>query len=149
MASDILEQHVFTAINFEGQFDTSIEKCILSARALWTYRRFARFDFRNKAHLLTASEKIFQHLQHPNIVVRVEAAQTVSALLEYPEVVDMVRPGLQNVLKVFLTIMDEIDYDELVHSLRRIVEVFSDEVAPYAKSLCMKLSDAFIRLIKS
>lgn len=45
--------------------------------------------------------------------------------------------------------MDEIDYDELVHSLRRIVEVFSDEVAPYAKSLCMKLSDAFVRLIKS
>ena len=45
--------------------------------------------------------------------------------------------------------MDEIDFDDLIHSLRKIVEVFSAEVAPYAKSLCIKLSEAFIRLIKN
>lgn len=45
--------------------------------------------------------------------------------------------------------MDEIDYEGLVNSLRKIVEVFSDEVAPYAKSLCIKLSEAFIRLINN
>ena len=44
--------------------------------------------------------------------------------------------------------MDEVDFEELVNSLKKLVEVFSDEVAPYAKSLCMKLSDAFIRLIQ-
>ena len=79
--------------------------------------------------------------------MRVEAAQTVAALLDHECVVNLVRPGLGNVLKVFLHIMDEVDFEELVNSLKRIVEVFSDEVAPYAKSLCIKLSEAFIRLV--
>ena len=45
--------------------------------------------------------------------------------------------------------MDEVDFEELVNSLKKLVEVFSDEVAPYAKSLCMKLSEAFIRLVQN
>ena len=45
--------------------------------------------------------------------------------------------------------MDEIDSEELINSLRKIVEVFGNEVAPYAKSLCQKLSEAYIRLINS
>ena len=47
---------------------------MLAARALWVYRKFARFDFNKEDHLLAATERVFQHLQHPNIVVRVEAA---------------------------------------------------------------------------
>lgn len=50
---------------------------------------------------------------------------------------------------MFLEILDEMEFDELVDALRKLVEVFSDEVAPYAKSLCIKLSDAFIRMIKN
>lgn len=121
----------------------------MAARALWVYRRFGKFDFQKEEHLLAATQRIFQHLQHPNIVVRVEAAMAAAALLEHEAVVDFVRPGLGNVLKVYLEILDEIDFDELVNALRKIVEVFSDEVAPYAKSLCIKLSEAFIRMIKN
>lgn len=72
-----------------------------------------------------------------------------ASLLDHQVVVDFVRPGLANVLKVYLEILDEIEIDELVNALRKLVEVFSDEVAPYAKSLCIKLSDAFIRMIKN
>ena len=64
----------------------------------------------------------------------------MAALLDHEAVVDFVRPGLGDVLKVFLQTMDEIDLEELVSSLRKIVEIFADEVAPYAKSLCIKLS---------
>lgn len=52
-------------------------------------------------------------------------------------------------MKVFLQVMDDIDSEELVNSLRKIVETFGNEVAPYAKSLCMKLSDAYVRLVNS
>ena len=148
MVQAILENHVFSAINVD-QFEDTVDKSLLAARALWVYRKFARFDFNKEDHLLAATERVFQHLQHPNIVVRVEAAQTVSALLDHECVVNLVRPGLGNVLKVFLQIMDEVDFEELVNSLKKLVEVFSDEVAPYAKSLCMKLSEAFIRLVNN
>jgi hypothetical protein len=42
--------------------------------------------------------------------------------------------------------MDEIDFEPLVEALRNIVDIYGDEVAPYALSLCEKLSAAFIRL---
>ena len=71
--------------------------------------------------------------------MRVEAAMAAAALLDHAPVREFIRPGLGNVLKVYLDILDEIDFDELVNSLRKIVEVFSEEVAPYAKSLCIKL----------
>jgi len=42
--------------------------------------------------------------------------------------------------------MDEIDFEDLVSALRKIVDVFGDDIAPYAISLCSKLSEAHIRL---
>ena len=119
------------------------------SRALWVYKKFAKFDFQKEVHLLAATERIFQHLQHPNIVVRVEAAMAGAALLDHEVVANFVRPGLGNVLKAYLEILDEVDIEDLVASLRKIVEVFKDEVAPYAKSLCIKLSDAFIKTIQN
>jgi len=45
-------------------------------------------------------------------------------LLEHDEAVNFVRPGLGNILKIFLKIMDDIDFEDLVIALRRIVDVF-------------------------
>jgi len=81
-------------------------------------------------------------------VVRVEAAMALSSLLKHQEaVVGFLRPGLGNVLKMYLRIMDEIDFEELVGALRIIVDTYDDEIAPYAVSLCQKLSEAYCRLI--
>mmetsp|Transcript_10551 Transcript_10551/g.7883 ORF Transcript_10551/g.7883 Transcript_10551/m.7883 type:complete len:192 (+) Transcript_10551:1740-2315(+) len=43
--------------------------------------------------------------------------------------------------------MDDIDFDELVQALKNIVTVYEEEIAPYAKGLCGKLSEAFVRLV--
>jgi hypothetical protein len=43
--------------------------------------------------------------------------------------------------------MDDIDFDDLINALQEIVEVFEDEIAPYAIGLCGKLAEAYIRLI--
>jgi hypothetical protein len=61
--------------------------------------------------------------------------------------IEFLRPGLETLLKTFLKIMDDIDYDELVEALKTLVEVYHDEIAPYAVSLCSKLSEAYLRLV--
>jgi hypothetical protein len=43
-------------------------------------------------------------------------------------------------MKAILRIMDEIDYEDLVNALRRLVDAFEEEIAPYADSLCKKLA---------
>lgn len=74
----------------------------------------------------------------------------LSSLLKHQEaVVGFMRPGLGNVLKMYLKIMDDIDFEELVGALRVIVDTYDDEIAPYAVSLCSKLSEAYCRLINS
>lgn len=45
--------------------------------------------------------------------------------------------------------MDDIDFDELVESLQQLVNVYHDEIAPYAISLCSKLGEAYLRLLSS
>ena len=52
-------------------------------------------------------------------------------------------------LKIYLKIMDEIDFEDLVSALRKIVDVYTEEIAPYAISLCQKLSEAFVRIVAS
>ena len=82
--------------------------------------------------------------------MRVEAAMALSSLLKHQTaVVDFMRPGLEVVLKMYLKIMDDIDFEELVGALRIIVDTYDDEIAPFAVSLCKKLSEAYIRLISS
>jgi importin-7 len=61
--------------------------------------------------------------------------------------IDFLRPGLETVLRTYLKIMDEIDFDELIKALQSLVDVYEDEIAPYAVSLCQTLGNAFLRLI--
>lgn len=98
---------------------------------------------------MAAVDKILHHLYNPSIAVKVEAAKAISSLLTHDAAIDFIRPGLGNVLKMFLKIMDEIDFEDLVNALAKIVDIYGDEISPYALSLCHKLSEAYARLIKS
>jgi len=97
-------------------------------------------------HLQAAIDKLVQHLYSNHIAVKVNAACALSELLDHEEAVNFIRPGLEQVLRIFLKIMDDIDFEDLVGALRKIVEVFENEIAPFAVSLCSKLSEAHIRL---
>ena len=137
----ILENYVFPGLDSANP--------LLQARACWVYGRYGRFEFQNQDHLLAAIEKIVKHLYSDHAAVKVEAAVAISELLVHEAAVGFIRPGLGDVLRIFLKIMDEIDFEDLVKALRTIVEVYGDEIAPYAVSLCRKLSQAYVRLINA
>jgi hypothetical protein len=46
--------------------------------------------------------------------------------MEHDIVVEFMQPNLGTLIKIFLKIIDEIDYDELINALRKIVEVYQD-----------------------
>lgn len=78
--------------------------------------------------------------------MRVSSALALNNLLDHDLAIEFIRPGLEPLLKTYLKIMDDIDFDSLVKSLENIVEIYQEEIAPYAVGLCMKLGEAFIRL---
>ena len=95
-------------------------------------------------HVLNA---IYESLHHTDLPVRVEAALALNSMLNHEIAVEFLRPGLEALLKTYLKIMDDIDFDELVKALQDLVEVYEEEIAPYAVSLCSKLGEAYLRLI--
>jgi hypothetical protein len=92
---------------------------------------------------------MFQTLNDKDLPVRVEAALALNGLLNNEIAIEFVRPGLEALLKSYLKIMDDIDFDQLVHALQSIVSVFEQDIAPYAVGLCQKLGETYIRLINS
>ena len=61
---------------------------------------------------------VYENLTHPDLPVRVEAALAMGKLLNHDAAVEFLRPGLEVLLKTYLKIMDDIDFDELVKSLQ-------------------------------
>ena len=56
--------------------------------------------------------------------MRVSSALALNNLLEHDLAIEFIRPGLEPLLKTYLKIMDDIDFDELVKSLENIVEIY-------------------------
>ncbi len=67
--------------------------------------------------------------------------------MDHEIAVEFIRPGLESLLKTYLKIMDDIDFDELVNALQNIVDVYEEEIAPFAVALCSKLGEAFMKLM--
>lgn len=118
----------------------------MKARACWIYGQFAHFNFTNEDHLRHALNCLYQCLQSSDLPVRVNAAVSLIKLLDHPIAVEFLRPALHDVIRIYLKLIDDIDYDELITSLKKIVDVFEEEIGPYALDLCQKLGDAFLRL---
>ena len=92
---------------------------------------------------------LFQNLSHSDLPVRVNAAIALINMLSHDIAVDFVRPCLKQMVSIFLKLIDDIDYDELIEALKTIVEVFEDDIGPYAIELCQKLGEAYIRMFNA
>lgn len=61
------------------------------------------------------------------------AATTLHKLLRSSEIARaFVRPGLREVLQVYLQLMNEIESEELVTALERLVQYYKEDMEPFA-----------------
>jgi hypothetical protein len=107
----------------------------MRARACWLYGEFGKMPYANEDHLRMVLNSIYSNLHHSDLPVRVEAALSMNKLLDHEIAVDFLRPGLEQLLKTYLKIMDDIDFEELVQALQALVTTYEEEIAPYAVSL--------------
>jgi len=71
----------------------------------------------NQEHLRSALNLIYESLHQKDLPVRVSSALALNELLSHEIAVEFIRPGLESLLKTYLKIMDDIDFDELVKAL--------------------------------
>jgi hypothetical protein len=82
--------------------------------------------------------KIYDNLQSDLLPVSVTAGISLHKLLAVEEVKSRLSDsdGIKNILTSYLKVMEEIDQEELIVGLEKVIEVFDDKVGPYAYDLC-------------
>lgn len=68
--------------------------------------------------------------------MKVESAVALGHFLEHDTAINIIKPALEQILMIFFKTLDEIDYDELVHSLTIFVQTYHEEIPKYSINIC-------------
>lgn len=125
------------------------EQPFMRLRACQTYGVYGDLKFKDESHIQKICEGIFKNMSEDQpLPVRFYAACALQKILEIDEAVKFIRPGIDQMLKVYLNLMNEFDNEELVNSFENIMEIFQNEIRPYAVDICSHLVNMYKRLIK-
>ncbi|KAG9304951.1 hypothetical protein G9A89_003120 [Geosiphon pyriformis] len=131
--------HVFPEFRSEYPF--------LRARACDMLIKFSDLDFQ-KVNLGIAFQGITECMGDSELPVKVQAALALQSLIRHDIVKDALIPNLQVVMQELLNLTNQIDVDTLVTVMEEFVEVFSEELSPFAVQLCIQMRETFLRLMQ-
>lgn len=120
----------------------------LRSRACWIYGEYAN-NLSDRQGMVDIAEKIYINLKSDELPVQVTAACSLYKLLRVDEVKDKLESGLPQIIESYLTVIQEIDQDELITALERVVEVYDSKIEPFAYELCEKLVNSYRKVVIS
>ncbi|ODV91201.1 hypothetical protein CANCADRAFT_121299 [Tortispora caseinolytica NRRL Y-17796] len=138
---NFLVSHVFD--EFRSEFG------ILRARACELVRIFCRIEFHDMNNLIVAYNNVLQCLFDPEIVVQIDACNALERLMNYPEIIEALKPKVPEVMQQILKVSHELEMDSLGLTMDKFVETFAADLAPFANSLTSQLVDQYLELIEA
>ena len=117
----------------------------LRYRACQFFARYGFIDFQNKKNVKNAVTGIYKCIQDSELAVKVQAAIALNQMVEQEEAIQILKPGLNQILSNYLKIMSQTDNNEVVESLQEFVLTFGDDITTYAADLVKHLSHAFFK----
>ena len=130
---------------FLQEFSSSIG--FLRCRACWVYSLFTNIVFTIPTHQETVFEHVCRLMLDPDLPVRIQAATALPKLLAWDYSKEKIGLEIQNVLKIYLELMGQIDSEDLVEALEEIVDYFSEEIIPFAVEFSKHLVTAFLSIV--
>lgn len=119
----------------------------LRSRACWVYSQFTDIQFKVPEHKEQILQLMCKLIIDSELPVRIEAATALPRLLSWDIAKEKIGPEIQNVLRLYLELMTQIDFEELVEALEEIVGNFAPEIAPFAIEFCTHLINAFLSIV--
>ncbi|RUP50513.1 armadillo-type protein, partial [Jimgerdemannia flammicorona] len=126
MMEQFFVTHVFP--EFKSQYP------FLRARACHMTNQFSDLDFSNPQNLAALYQSVLDGLRDSELPVRVEAALALQPMIRHES--------------ELLNLTNEIDVDTLASVMEEFVEVFAEQLAPFAVQLCSQLRDTFLRIME-
>ena len=131
--------HVMPELNSDQPF--------LRSRACWVYGEFGDYTFADEQHIKSATDGVYQSLNSEHLPVRLSAALALGKLIQNTTAAEFMKPALSSILQLYCKIMYEIDNEDLIEAFEQIVNVFKDDLAPYAIDICKQLVETYKRLV--
>ncbi|KAI9256941.1 putative nonsense-mediated mRNA decay protein [Sporodiniella umbellata] len=132
--------HVFPEFKSEHPF--------LRARACDLTRHFSDLDFSNEQNLAVLYQFIIDCIQDSELAVRVQACLALQPMIRHGSVRNAMAPNLPFIMQELLNLTNEIDIDTLANVMEEFVEVFAEQLTPFAVQLCTQLRDTFLRIME-
>ena len=125
------------------------EQPFMRLRACNVYGIYGDFKYKDQNHVKMIVEGIFNNMeaQQP-LPVKFYAACALEKILRNDIANELIKPGLDTMLKCYLSLMNDLDNEELVSAFENIMTLFQDDIKPYAVDICLQLKQQYIRLIK-
>ena len=119
---------------------------ILRARALHFYGAYGHLKFKDSDHLKQVVTLIANNMTNSSpLPVKYYAAWALDKMLANKEVQELVRPDLPKLLKCYLSLMNDIDNEELVQAFENVMSIFYADMKPFAIDICTHLRELYIR----
>lgn len=119
----------------------------LRLRACWVIEQFEDLEY-SEGTCLNALHGVLTCLDDKDLPVKVAAAGALATLLDNETSQKALPPYLGKVMESMLTLANEIQLDSIAFVLQRLVQMFSDDLAPYAVQLCRQLRDTVARSLE-
>jgi hypothetical protein len=121
---------------------------LLRAKACVCFSRFANIKFKNDMNFVKGLEGLLNNVNVEHLSLRLEAATALGSVVKLQKARPLIRPLLPQLLDTLLKMLDEIDSEELLKTLNRLVEYFSDEMQLFTTKIAQKIVETFVRLVK-
>jgi len=120
----------------------------LRARACDTLEKFERLDFKDPQNLVVIYRNILDSMADSELPVRVEAALALQPLIRHEVIRAAMQQNIPVIMQQLLKLANEVDVDALANVMEDFVEVFAQELTPFAVALCEQLRDTYLRIVK-
>ncbi|EXJ77268.1 hypothetical protein A1O3_10426 [Capronia epimyces CBS 606.96] len=120
----------------------------LRARACETMEKFEQLDFKDPNNLMIIYRNILESMADPELPVRVMASLALQPLIRHDAVRLAMQSNIPQIMHQLLKLMNEVDVDALSNVMEDFVEVFAEQLTPFAIALSENLRDTYLRIVK-
>ena len=120
----------------------------LRARACDTLEKFEQLDFKDPNNLMVIYRNILESMADPELPVRVMASLALQPLIRHDVIRSAMQSNIPQIMHQLLKLANEVDVDALANVMEDFVEVFSEQLTPFAVALSEQLRDTYLRIIR-
>ncbi|KAI9890158.1 MAG: hypothetical protein M1814_004439 [Vezdaea aestivalis] len=120
----------------------------LRARACDTIEKFDQITFADETNLIMMYRHTLACMADPDLPVRVQASLALQTFIRHTVIRETMRQNIPQIMQQLLKLANEVDVDALAGVMEEFVEVFSQELTPFAVALTEQLRDTYLRIIR-